>query len=295
MVLTLERRAEMVERNGLRMCLSFVCCLFLLSVGVSAATAENITISGTVVSQVGQIDEPVPNARVSALDPNQVPIQETVCDDQGQFSLEVPDNEYMQFLVEGPGESADYVDTYSAFLRWDEVVVIWPDRPNDLWLSIITKVQAEGVIDELEGKGVEVDPGKGIVGGSVEADDPVPGVKLEVKQGDNDVPCDIVFFDANGELDPDLEVTSSYGGFVIVNIPINTPPGFTDFSISASKEGYVFFFVPFARVYPYQASPEKVTIVPIEGFEADDGDEDVLLDDGGGGGGCFIDTAISRP
>jgi hypothetical protein len=103
------------------------------------------------------------------------------------------------------------------------------------------------------------------------------------------VPCNIVFFDANGGLDPDLEVTSSYGGFVIVNIPVN---GSTDFSIAATKEGYVFFFVPFVRVYPYQASPEKVTIVPIEGFEADDEDEDVLLDGGGGGGGCFINTAI---
>jgi hypothetical protein len=292
MVLKLERRAEMVGRNGWRMCLSFVCFLFLLFVGVSAAAAENITVSGTIVSQAGETDEPVPFARVSALDPNQVPIKETVCDDQGQFSLEVPDDVNMQFLVQGPEGSELYVDTYSAFFLWKDVVVIWPDRANDLWLSIITKAQAEAIIDELEGKGVEVDPGKGIVGGSVEADDPVPGVKLEVRQGDDDVPCDIVFFDSNGKLDPSLEVTSSYGGFVIVNIPVN---GSTDFSIAATKEGYVFFFVPFVRVYRYQPSPEKVTIVPIEGFVADEGDEDVLLDGGGGGGGCFINTANSRP
>jgi hypothetical protein len=274
--------------------LSFVCFLFLLFVGVSAATAANIAVSGTIVSQAGETDEPVPFARVSALDPNQVPIKETVCDDQGQFSLEVPDDVNMQFLVQGPEGSELYVDTYSAFFLWKDVVVIWPDRANDLWLSIITKAQAEAIIDELEGKGIEVDRGKGIVGGSVEADDPVPGVKLEVKQGDDDVPCDIVFFDANGGLDPSLEVTSSHGGFVIFNIPINTPPGSTDFSISATKEGYVFFFVPFVRVYPYQPNPEKVTIVPIEGFEADDGDEDVLLDGGGGGGGCFINMAGGR-
>jgi len=284
----------MIARNGWRRCLSFVCFLFLLFVGVSAATAENIMVSGTIVSQAGETDEPVPFARVSALNPNQVPIKETVCDDQGQFSLEVPDDVNMQFRVQGPVESVEYVETYSAFFLWKDAVVIWPDRANDLSLSITTKVQAEAVIDELEGKGVEVDRGKGIVGGSVEADDPVPGVRLEVRQGDDDVPCDIVFFDSNGKLDPSLEVTSSYGGFVIVNIPISTPPGSTDFSISAAKEGYVFFFVPFVRVYPYQPSPEKVTIVPIEGFEADEGDEDVLLDGGGGGGGCFIGTASSR-
>ena len=279
----------MYGRNGWRICLSFVCFLFLLFVGVSAATAENITISGTVV---GLQDQPLAEARVSALNPDQGTIDTDTCNDQGGFSLDVPDDVNMQFLVQGPEGSELYVDTYSAFFLWKDVVVIWPDKANDLWLSIITKAQAEAIIDELEGKGVEVDPGKGIVGGSVEADDPVPGVKLEVKQGDDDVPCDIVFFDANGGLDPSLKVTSSYGGFVIVNIPINTPPGFTDFSITATKEGYVFFFVPFVRVYPYQASPEKVTIVPIEGFEADDGDEDVLLDGGSGGGGCFIDTAI---
>jgi hypothetical protein len=282
----------MYARNGWKICLSFVCFLFLLFVGVSAATAENITISGTVVTGVGETDEPVSGARISALDPDQGIIDTDTCDDQGRFSLNVPDDLNMQFLVQGPEGSELYVDTYSAFFLWKDVIVIWPDRANDLWLSVITKVQAEAIIDELEGKGVEVDPGKGIVGGSVEADDPVPGVKLEVRQGDDDVPCDIVFFDSNGKLDPSLEVTSSYGGFVIVNIPVN---GSTDFSIAATKEGYVFFFVPFVRVYPYQPSPEKVTIVPIEGFEADDEDEDVLLDGGGGGGGCFIDTAISRP
>jgi hypothetical protein len=215
-----------------------------------------------------------------------------ICGAGGQFSLEVPDDVHMQFLVQGPEGSELYVDTYSAFFLWSEVVVIWPERPNDLLLSIVTKVQAEGAIDELEGKGVEVDPGKGIVGGSVEADDPVAGVKLEVKQGDDDVPCDIVFFDANGVSDPNLKVTSSHGGFVIVNIPVN---GSTDFSISATKEGYVFFFVPWVRVYPYQPNPEKVTLVPIEGFKADEGDEDVPLDGGGGGGGCFVGTANSRP
>jgi hypothetical protein len=281
----------MYARNGWKICLSFVCFLFLLFVGVSAATAENITISGTVVTGVGETDEPVSGARISALDPDQGIIDTDTCDDQGRFSLNVPDDLNMQFLVQGPEGSELYVDTYSAFFLWKDVIVIWPDRANDLWLSVITKVQAEAIIDELEGKGVEVDPGKGIVGGSVEADDPVPGVKLEVRQGDDDVPCDIVFFDSNGKLDPSLEVTSSYGGFVIVNIPVN---GSTDFSIAATKEGYVFFFVPFVRVYPYQPSPEKVTIVPIEGFEADDEDEDVLLDGGGGGGGCFINTANSR-
>jgi hypothetical protein len=281
----------MYARNGWRICLSFLCFLFMLFVGVSAATAENITISGTVV---GLEDQPLADARVSALNPDQGTIDTDTCDDQGRFSLDVPDDLNMQFLVQGPEDSELYVDTYSAFFLWKDVVVIWPDRANDLWLSIITKAQAEAIIDELEGKGIEVDRGKGIVGGSVEADDPVPGVKLEVKQGDDDVPCDIVFFDANGGLDPSLEVTSSHGGFVIFNIPINTPPGSTDFSISATKEGYVFFFAPFVRVYPYQPNPEKVTIVPIEGFEADDGDEDVLLDGGGGGGGCFINMAGGR-
>jgi hypothetical protein len=284
----------MHARNGWRIFLSFVCFLFLLFVGVSAATAANITVSGTIVSQAGETDEPVPFARVSALDPNRVPIKETVCDDQGQFSLEVPDDVNMQFLVQGPEGSELYVDTYSAFFLWKDVVVIWPDRANDLWLSIITKAQAEAVIQELVALGYNEGEirSKGIVGGSVEADDPVPGVKLEVMQGPNPAECEIVFFDEDETLNPDLEVTSSHGGFVIFNIPINTPPGSTDFSISATKEGYVFFFVPFVRVYPYQPSPEKVTIVPIEGFEADDEDEDVLLDGGGGGGGCFIDTAI---
>ena len=284
----------MVARNGWRRCLSFVCFLFLLFAGVSAATAENIKVSGTIVSQAGETDEPVSGARVSALNPDQGMIDTDTCDDQGRFSLDVPDDVNMQFLVQGPVESVEYVETYSAFFLWKDVVVIWPDRANDLSLSIITKVQAEAVIDELEGKGVEVDRGKGIVGGSVEADDPVAGVKLEVMQGPVPAECEIVFFDEDETLNPSLEVTSSHGGFVIFNIPINTPPGSTDFSISATKEGYVFFFVPFVRVYPYQPNPEKVTIVPIEGFEADDGDEDVLLDGGGGGGGCFINTANSR-
>ena len=286
----------MYARNGWKICLSFVCFLFLLFVGVSAATAENITISGTVVTGVGETDEPVSGARISALDPDQGIIDTDTCDDQGRFSLDVPDDLNMQFLVQGPEGSELYVDTYSAFFLWKDVTVIWPDRANDLWLSVITKVQAEAVIQDLVALGYNEGEirSKGIVGGSVEANDPVAGVRLEVMQGPDPAECEIVFFDEDETLNPDLEVTSSHGGFVIFNIPINTPPGSTDFSISATKEGYVFFFVPFVRVYPYQPSPEKVTIVPIEGFEADDEDEDVLLDGGGGGGGCFINTANSR-
>ena len=284
----------MHARNGWKICLSFVCFLFLLFVGVSAATAANITVSGTIVSQAGEIDEPVPGARVYALDPDQDPLDTDTCDDQGQFSLEVPDDVNMQFLVQGPEGSELYVDTYSAFFLWKDAVVIWPDKANDLWLSIITKAQAEAVIQDLVDLEYDEETirSSGIIGGSVEANDPVAGVKLDVMLNDQPVPCEIVFFDENGVLDPSLEITSSHGGFVIFNIPIEPQKGCNEFSITATKEGYVFFFVPWVRVYPYQASPEKVTLVPIEGFEADDGDEDVLLDGGGGGGGCFINTAI---
>jgi hypothetical protein len=281
----------MVARNGSRICLSFLCFLFLLFVGVSAATAADITISGTVV---GETEEPVAGAIVSALRADETVIGDpAVCGAGGQFSLVVPDDVHMQFLVQGPEGSELYVDTYSAFFLWKEAVEIWPDRPENLLLSIVSKAQAEGVIQELVALGYNEGEirSKGIIGGSVEANDPVPGVKLEVMLNDQPVPCEIVFFDENGVLDPNLKVTSSYGGFVIFNILIDPQNGYNEFPISATKEGYVFFFVPWVRVYPYQASPEKVTLDHIEGFEADDGDEDVLLD-GGGGGGCFINTAI---
>ena len=207
-------------------------------------------------------------------------------DSEGKFSLDVPKASKIQLLVQGPAGSAEYVETCYPF--W-EVSDLQPQELADVELHIMPKAQAEKVIAGLQALG-QVDLTKGIIIGVVEtASDlaPMSGVKISFSayQSGDPVDADIVYLGENEKFDPALNETSSQGVFIIYNIGIGGT-GSTDLQVLAEKQGYGFPSFPHVTVYAYQASPERVTIVPFEGSESGGGD-------GGGGGGCLIATAGS--
>lgn len=107
-------------------------------------------------------------------------------------------------------------------------------------------------------------------------------------QSGDPVDADINYLDGNWELDFGLSQTSSSGCCIIYNIPLDGAES-RDVQVTPEKQGYDFFsWLERCRVYPYQASPEKVTIVPFEGAESGTGTGDGS--GGGGGGGCLIST-----
>jgi hypothetical protein len=260
-----------------------------------ATMVEAATISGTVVAVDPDTDQdmPIPGARIFLLDDEDNIIANGVCSGAGNFNLEVPDDAKVQPFLQGPVESEAFINTYYYFLA----VADWqPEDLADLVLEIIPKTVADKVITQINSiPGLApVDVSRGIIAGGVEAlmdeesDDfqAAAGVTVTCAKfltGET-IEAVTVYMNDKGQFDPALQATSSEGQYIIYNIPIDER-GFTNVSLRADKEEFVFMFIPHARAYPYRASPEKATIVPFEGFKIIQAGDTSTDGDGGSGGG----------
>jgi hypothetical protein len=238
-----------------------------------------ITISGTVRDISDENNSVVPGARVSVVEYE--PYRSAVCDEDGSFEItNVPPNEKMHIVIRGPtGGDVEYVHTYSPYFTTGTKNIVEEEVP------ILQKSETDGIVTLIS-----ANPSLGIVGGAVETPlgdefEGVDGVKMTLTTMDGTpINPPVVYRNAGGDWDPDLEETSVDGGFAIYNV--DAVP--RDVRVVAQKDGWSFGLME-ARVYPYKASPESVTVAPVVGQAGGGGAP--VGGGGGGGGGCFISTS----
>jgi hypothetical protein len=246
---------------------------------VTVTMDVGITISGTVRDISDENNSVVPGARLSVVEYE--PYSSAVCDGDGSFEItNVPPNEKMHIVIRGPsGGDVEYVHTYSPYFTTRARNIVEQEGP------IIQKSETDWIVMLIG-----ANPRLGIVGGAVETTlgdefEGVDGVKMTLTTLDG-APIDapVVYKNGGGDWDPDLEETSMDGGFAIYNV--EAVP--RDVRVVAQKDGWSFGLIE-ARVYPYKASPEAVTVAPVVGQAGGGGAP--VGGGGGGGGGCFISTS----
>jgi hypothetical protein len=238
-----------------------------------------ITISGTVRDISDENNSVVPGARVSVVEYE--PYRSAVCDGDGSFEItNVPPNEKMHIVIRGPsGGDVEYAHTYSPYFTTGTKNIVEEEVP------ILQKSETDGIVTLIS-----ANPNLGIVGGAVETPlgdefEGVDGVKITLTTMDGaPINAPVVYRNAGGDWDPDLEETSVDGGFAIYNV--EAVP--RDVRVVAQKDGWSFGLIE-ASVYPYKASPEAVTVAPVVGQAGGGGAP--VGGGGGGGGGCFISTS----
>lgn len=223
-------------------------------------------------------ESPVPDAEISVVEHPEVNDISRAPD--GDFVLSgVQPDERIHILVQGPqGSPIDYIETYSPYFTLPAT-----DITQDA--LIIQRSDVEPILQTFN-----PDQSLGIVIGAVvdQTGEGVAGATVTVtNMNNNPINASIGYLDANDAWNPAQTGTSTNGSYVIYDIEEVGK----DIKIIAEREGWDFAAVE-AKVYPYFASPEKVTVAPVTGETGASGGVSALSG-GGGSGGCLISTAVS--
>ncbi len=229
--------------------------IIFLFLSFSVIAAGAVTISGKVKTFDQETAEVVlvAGARVSALDLEDHVTDWDICNEEGEFSLDVPESIDLHILMHGPIGSDEYVDTYTPFFDSGTEDI------EDMEGQIVGKYELEAIL-ALDNP--PVDQRKGIVMGVVEAQVysregisdlvPVAGSRVSIMDSDgNNIDAPIVYMDENGDWDPSLQETSLDGRYVVYNVDIRRIGEIEaeDVSLAARKQ-LSFFPLSQARLYP---------------------------------------------
>jgi hypothetical protein len=273
-----------------KLCIAVFFCAFVCGNSAAPVLAA-ITVSGKVmtISKSGE-DETVDEAVVKLFKRGQAePLDQVTSDANGLFSITVGGDELVDvyFLT----TKANFVDTYTQFFSFSE-------DEDEFEAPLLPSEETQDVIDSVAGTTPVIET-MGIIAGGVEllADDDftsVAGVKVKVTDYDETpILCNVLYLDLDAEdepfWNPDLKETSETGVFALYNIPIPDPSGYRGvLLVLEGADPKYFFNRTDTKVFPYKASPEKISIANVIGWEPGAG-EDIPIDDGGGGGGgCFV-------
>ncbi|MBW2623621.1 MAG: hypothetical protein JRD68_12005, partial [Deltaproteobacteria bacterium] len=195
----------------------------------------------------------------------------------GDFTLVgAPVNQRFHVLVQGPLQMADtFIDTYSPFF-------ITPEINFGQDALLLRRSDIEPVLQTYS----NLNQSQGIIIGRVyDNTEGIPGISILI--GDlngKSISATVGYTNENGEWDPSLADTSQNGTFVVFNIP-DVP---RDIILTTNSLDMIFDNLE-ARVYPFVASTEKVTVAPLIGRAVPS------TGGSGGGGGCFITEVTNEP
>ncbi|MBW2053980.1 MAG: S8 family serine peptidase, partial [Deltaproteobacteria bacterium] len=242
------------------------------SQGCSGYAARALDVGVIISGNIQDIDGGmISGAMISVAERPEI---NSISEINGHFALlGAPPNERIHALVQGPaGQEAEYIYTYSPyFTALTESIVqdAYIIRTSDMApvIQVFNPDQSKGIIIGLLGD----QSGEG-----------VSGAVLSIKDTlGNPVSASIGYMDSDGTWSLTQTSTSQTGGFVIYDIAFEL----IEAKITGQKDGWLFETLE-VRVYPYLASPEKVTAAPIIGQISS------TSSNSSGGGGCFISTAV---